>query len=66
MHQAGRVTIYIGITLTAIGLVIGFTTMFMGHDDDAKVFIGLVPIGFVLLLVGTVTTQLSSPRDKSK
>ena len=66
MHQVGRVTIYIGILLTAIGLIIGFTAMFMDHDDFAKMFLGLVPIGFVLLLAGTVTSQLSSPRNKLK
>ena len=66
MHQVGRVTIYIGIILTAIGLIIGFTAMFMDYDDYAKMFLGLVPIGFVLLLVGTVSSQLSSPRDKFK
>ena len=66
MHQVGRVTIYIGIILTAIGLIIGFTAMFMDADDVAKMFLGLVPIGFVLLLVGTVSSQLSSRRDKFK
>ncbi|MEJ2390615.1 MAG: hypothetical protein P8019_04350 [Gammaproteobacteria bacterium] len=39
--------------------------MFMGNDDQAKFLIGLVPIGFVLLLAGMVTTLLGpSPRDK--
>ena len=64
MHRAGRVSIYIGIALVAIGLIVGFAAMFMDYDDQAKMLIGLVPIGFVLLLVGTVATQLSSPRDK--
>ncbi len=64
MHQVGRVTIYIGGALTALGLIIGFGAMFMDHDDYAKLFIGLVPVGFVLLLTGTVTTLLSTPRDK--
>ena len=66
MHQTGRVTIYIGIILTAIGLIIGFTAMFMDRDNLAKMLLGLVPIGFVLMLAGTVTTQLSAPKDKSK
>ena len=64
MHRAGRASIYIGIALVAIGLIVGFAAMFMDYDDHAKMLIGLVPIGFVLLLVGTVATQLSSPRDK--
>ena len=64
MYRAGKITIYIGIGLVAVGLIVGFTFMFMGNDDQAKFLIGLVPIGFVLLLAGTVTTLLSSPRDK--
>jgi uncharacterized membrane protein len=66
MHQAGRLTIYIGIALTAIGLIVGFTAMFMDRDDLAKMLIGMIPVGFVLMLAGTVTTQLSAPKDKSK
>jgi len=66
MHQVGRVTIYIGIALTVIGMIVGFTAMYMDSDNLAKVFIGLVPIGFVLLLTGTVATQLSTPRTDNK
>jgi len=62
MHQVGKVTIYIGIALTAIGLIVGFSAMFTDSDNLAKVFIGLVPVGFVLLLAGTVATQLSTPK----
>jgi hypothetical protein len=40
--------------------------MFMDSDNLAKFFIGLVPIGFVLLLTGTVMTQLSTPNDNNK
>ena len=66
MHQVGRVTIYIGIALTVIGMIVGFTAMFMDSDNLAKIFIGLVPIGFVLLLTGTVMTQLSAPNQSNK
>ena len=64
MHRAGRVSIYIGIALVLSGLVVGFGAMFMDYDNQAKVLIGLVPIGFVLLLAGTVATQLTPPKDK--
>lgn len=64
MHRAGRVSIYIGIALVLSGLVVGFGAMFMDYDNQAKVLIGLVPIGFVLLLAGTVATQLAPPKDK--
>jgi len=64
MHRAGRIAIYIGIGLVAVGLIVGFTLMFKGDDDLAKLFIGLVPIGFLSLLTGMVTILLSTPEDK--
>jgi hypothetical protein len=64
MYRAGRITIYIGIGLVAVGLIVGFTFMFMGNDGPAKFLIGLVPIGFLCLLTGMVTTLLSPPKDK--
>jgi len=66
MHRAGRISIYIGIALVTIGLFVGFGAMFLDYDEQAKMLIGLVPIGFILLLAGTVTTQLAPPDDKLK
>ena len=66
MHRVGKITIYIGIALTVIGMVIVFTALFKDLDNLAKFFIGLVPIGFVLLLAGTVATQLSAPSSNNK
>jgi uncharacterized membrane protein len=68
MHRAGKITLYVGIALIVIGMIVGFSAMFMDKDNLAKVFLGLVPIGFVLLLTGTVATQLSvsSKDNKSK
>jgi len=64
MYRAGLIAIYLGIGLVAVGLIVGFTFMFMGNDNLAKFLIGLVPIGFLSLLTGTVTTLLSPPKDK--
>ena len=66
MHRVGKITVYSGIALVIIGMIVGFSAMFMDADNLAKVFIGLVPFGFVLLLTGTVATQLSQPGNKSK
>ena len=63
MHKAGKAFLYIGISLAAIGLFVGFTLMFMGHSEQAKWLIGLVPVGFVLMLAGVVGTQLSGKSD---
>ena len=66
MHRVGKITIYIGVALVAVGLIIGFSSMIMGYGDQAKIFIGMIPIGFVLLLSGTVATQLSAPNTDNK
>jgi len=66
MHRVGKITIYIGIALVAAGLTIGFSAMILGYASQAKIFIGLIPIGFVLLLAGTVATQLSSASTLNK
>ena len=58
MHQVGKVTIYIGIGLAAIGLIVGFGAMILDHDSQAKNLLGLVPVGFVLMLLGTVTSLM--------
>ncbi len=59
MRHVGRYTVYAGILLAAIGLVGGFTAMFRDADSLAVNLLTLVPLGFVLLLVGTVMSQLS-------
>jgi len=66
MHRVGKITIYIGIAMIAAGLIIGFSAMFMGYGHQSKIFIGLIPVGFVLLLAGTVATQLSAPNTTNK
>ena len=63
MHAAGKIAIYIGIATTALGLVIGFGAMLMDADNRAIDWLGIVPLGFVVLLAGTVATQLGKPRD---
>jgi len=36
MYRAGLIAIYLGIGLVAVGLIVGFTFMFMGNDNLAK------------------------------
>jgi len=67
MHRVGRWAIYAGIFLVAIGMVVGFIAMFRDADDIAIMALGLIPLGFIALLVGTVATQLSQPaNDESR
>ena len=63
MHAAGKIAIYIGIAMTTLGLVIGFGAMLMDADNQAINWLGIIPLGFVVLLAGTVATQLSKPDD---
>ena len=63
MHKTGRFAVFAGIALIASGLIIGFGVMFTKADSDAVNWLGLVPLGFVILLAGTVITQLTRPND---
>lgn len=49
---------YIGAIIVAIGLVAGFVFMFLGNDPLTKIFLGMIPVGFLILFVGVVTNML--------
>jgi len=49
---------YVGAVIVAIGMVAGFTFMFLGNDPLTKVFLGMIPVGFLILFVGVVTNML--------
>jgi uncharacterized membrane protein len=67
MKNLGRTTVYIGIFLSAIGLILGFAAMFTGWDKHAVVLLNVIPIGFVLMLAGTVASQFSNKnKDNNK
>ena len=65
MHTAGRVAVFVGIVMTALGFIIGFTAMFMNVDSQAVRWLGIIPLGFVVMLAGTVTSQLTRPKDEN-
>jgi len=64
MRAVGRYTVYLGIVLIAVGLVGGFLALFRDADSLAVNILVLVPAGFVILLTGTVISQLMAPTDK--
>jgi uncharacterized membrane protein HdeD (DUF308 family) len=66
MLRIGRYTAYFGGIMTFLSLVIGFTAMFNGAEGMAKFFIMLVPIGFLLLFTGVVTTFLVSTDEQKR
>ena len=61
MRRVGRYTVYAGAILVAFGLIGGFSALFRDADSLAVNLLTLVPLGFVLLLAGTVISQLSGP-----
>jgi hypothetical protein len=63
MHKFGMISLYLGLALGAIGLIGGFGLMFAGIEEWAKPLIAMVPIGFLLMFTGVVTTLLHSPSD---
>lgn len=49
MNRLFKWLLIVGSILTLFGVVVGFATMFMGHDELALYFIGVIPIGFLLV-----------------
>ncbi len=62
MHRIGVITVWLGIISSAIGLIVGFASFSSGDEDTIGFWLSLVPVGFALLLLGTVMTQMSSKR----
>ena len=57
MHKLGVISILLGLVLSVVGLAVGFT-LAIGRGTGEQWFT-LVPLGFVLLLLGVTLTQLS-------
>ena len=64
MRRFGRIVLYVGIALIVVGMLVGFTVMFMQRDNSAIAWLGLVPLGFICVLSGLVGILLSEPTDK--
>jgi len=58
MNKILDVVPYIGAIIITVGLAAGFYFMFQENDDQAKVFLSLIPVGFLVLFVGVVTNML--------
>jgi uncharacterized membrane protein len=64
MHKAGRFTVIAGILLIVSGMVFGFTLLF-NESENAIIWLGsIIPVGFIVLLTGMVTTLLSERNDE--
>ncbi|HHC73223.1 MAG TPA: hypothetical protein ENK54_10030 [Thiotrichales bacterium] len=64
----GRLLVRVGAVITAAGMVGGFGVMFVDADSPWVNLIALVPLGFVVMITGTVAALLSNapggPDDK--
>ena len=63
MLKLGRFAVFAGIALIVVGMVIGFTLLYK-EEENAIIWLGtIIPVGFVVLLTGTVTSLLSHNDD---
>jgi hypothetical protein len=64
LGRLGCYTVYLGIVLVTVGLTGGFPALFRDTDSLAVNILVLVPVGFAVLLTGTVISQPMTPPDK--
>lgn len=57
VQKAGVVAVWLGFILTLLGLISGFSLLFLEHDELALLFMSAVPFGFLFLFAGLVVTQ---------
>jgi len=58
MNKVLNIIPYAGAVVITVGLLVGFYFMFQDNDEQAKVFLSLIPVGFLVLFVGVVTNML--------
>ena len=62
--KVGRFLFVLGLIITVVGLIAGFTLMFKDYDELAKVFLMIIPIGFIIGFAGLTATLITSPESK--
>ncbi|MGM0554638.1 MAG: hypothetical protein ACQETK_12880 [Pseudomonadota bacterium] len=64
MHRFGVISLYVGLVMAIIGLIGGFGLMISGEQSWSKPLVAMVPIGFLLVFNGLVTTILHRPASR--
>lgn len=68
MIKFNTIILYVGIVLTAIGMLIGFPMIIWSNQDIGMYFVSMVtPIGFLLLFtgfIGNIALRPHSHRNK--
>jgi len=57
MHKVGIATIWAGLLMSVLGLILG--AMDLVKYGEPSIWMAMIPVGFALLLLGTVVTQFS-------
>ena len=59
IHRFGIISVWLGVILSGVGLVVGFSKLPSGDEAVAGPWLSLIPVGFALLVLGIAITQLS-------
>lgn len=59
MNRFGVALSYLGFFCTVVGLAVGFYNLSSGDSEIIGFWLAWVPVGFILLLTGITTTQLT-------
>ncbi len=54
MLKAGKIAVWLGVIITLVGLVGGFSLM-TSNAELSKIFLMSIPLGFLLLFSGAMT-----------
>ncbi len=65
MGRLGRLSLYLGIALTAAGLIGGFVALMLDRSDWTLRLLSLTPAGVLLCFAGVVGVVMTEPRDRN-
>ncbi|WP_020559250.1 hypothetical protein [Thiofilum flexile] len=66
MVLAGKIGLVLGLIITVLSFIGGFSAMFMNYDQLATLLFMVIPAGFVITFAGLATIVLFAPREGNK
>jgi FtsH-binding integral membrane protein len=66
MVLVGKIGLILGLIITLVGLVGGFSAMFSNYDQLATLLFMSIPAGFILMFAGLSTVVMFTPREGNK
>lgn len=61
MRKLGILALWVGVALSGAGVTLGFAALFADQDRWAMLLLGMVPFGFLSLMLGVVMTLFGRP-----